>query len=229
MPDLKRRLEGVRATIDSAERAHHRAPGSVVLVAASKAQPASAIRALAALGVRDFGENYVQEALAKQAELADLALRWHFIGRIQSNKTRDIARHFHWVHSVDRVKIAQRLADQRPAELPPLNICLEVNLDREHSKGGFAPAELADAAFTVAALGRLRLRGLMAIPAPREGFAAQRRIYATLREFFERLRAAGLDLDTLSMGMSGDIEAAVAEGATMVRVGTALFGPRPAR
>jgi len=193
---------------------------------ASKQQPAASIRVLAGLGVRDFGENYVQDALAKQTELADLALTWHFIGRIQSNKTQDIARHFDWVHSVDRMKIARRLSDQREAP-EPLNICLEVNIDEEPSKGGLPPGEALDIAPAVAELPNIRLRGLMAIPKPESDPARQRAAFRRVRELYEALRGRGLDLDTLSMGMSADLEAAIAEGATIVRIGTALFGPRP--
>ncbi len=222
--DFAARFQTVLARIRTAERQFQRPPHSVRLLAVSKTHPASAVAELAAAGQRDFGENYIQEALDKIAELAALDLEWHFIGPIQANKTRSIAEHFAWVHSVDRLKIAERLNAQRPADLPPLNICLEVNIDREPSKHGFDESELADMARTVATLPRLRLRGLMAIPAPAADFAAQRQPFARLREWKERLNIAGLD--TLSMGMSDDLEAAVAEGATLVRIGTALFGPR---
>lgn len=222
--DFTARFQTVLDRIRAAERQFQRLPGSVRLLAVSKTHPASAVAALAALGQRHFGENYLQEALDKMAELAALDLEWHFIGPIQTNKTRGIAEHFAWVHSVDRLKIAGRLNAQRPDDLPPLNVCLEVNIDCEPSKHGFAESELADVAQTVAALPRLRLRGLMAIPAPAADFAAQRQSFARLREWQERLDMAGLD--TLSMGMSDDLEAAIAEGATLVRIGTALFGPR---
>lgn len=222
--DFAARFQTVLARIRAAERQFQRPPGSVELLAVSKTQPASAVAALAALGQRHFGENYLQEALDKMAELAALDLEWHFIGPIQANKTRSIAEHFAWVHSVDRLKIAERLNAQRPDDLPPLNVCLEVNIDREPSKHGFDERELADIAQAVAALPRLRLRGLMAIPAPTADFTAQRLPFARLREWQERLQMAGLD--TLSMGMSDDLEAAIAEGATLVRIGTALFGPR---
>jgi pyridoxal phosphate enzyme (YggS family) len=200
-----------------------RDPATVGLLAVSKTQPAAAIREAAAGGIRDFGENYLQEALDKQAELSDLSLAWHFIGPIQSNKTKSIAEHFDWVHSVDRLKIAQRLSDQRPAELPPLNICLQVNVSGEASKSGCAPEELLQLAQAVAAMPQLRLRGLMCIPAPSEDPAEQRAAFARLRALRDELP---LTLDTLSMGMSQDLEAAIAEGATWVRIGTALFGAR---
>ncbi|MCP1641658.1 pyridoxal phosphate enzyme (YggS family) [Pseudomonas citronellolis] len=189
----------------------------------SKTKPAADIREAHAAGLDDFGENYLQEALGKQVELADLALTWHFIGPIQSNKTRPIAEHFHWVHSVDRLKVAERLSAQRPADLPPLNVCLQVNVSGEDSKSGCAPEELPALARAVAALPNLKLRGLMAIPEPTEDIAAQRAAFARLREL---LTALNLGLDTLSMGMSHDLEAAIAEGATWVRIGTALFGAR---
>ena len=224
--DFADRLRAVRDRIRAAEGRFQRPPGAVRLLAVSKTQPAAAIAAMAAAGQTCFGENYVQEALAKKAELAALALEWHFIGPIQANKTRGIAEHFAWVHSVDRLKIAERLSVQRPIELPPLNICLQVNIDREPAKHGLDPSEVAAVAQAVAVLPNLRLRGLMAIPAPVADFAAQRRPLARLRELQESLNSAGLALDTLSMGMSDDLEAAIAEGATWVRIGTALFGPR---
>lgn len=174
-------------------------------------------------GLRDFGENYLQEALDKQALLGDLTLTWHFIGPIQSNKTRPIAEHFAWVHSVDRLKVAERLSAQRPAELPPLNICLQVNVSGEASKSGCVPEELAALAQAVTQLPNLRLRGLMTIPAPTDDAAEQRAAFARLRALRDALN---LDLDTLSMGMSHDLEAAIAEGASWVRIGTALFGER---
>ena len=199
----------------------------VTLVAVSKTQPADALRALAQAGQVAFGENYLQEALTKQAALADLPLQWHFIGPIQSNKTRDIAARFDWVHSVERLKIAQRLNDQRSAEAPPLSVCVQVNVSREASKSGCAPGELAALAAAIAELPRLRLRGLMAIPAPIAQSADPAQPYRLLREAFEALRALGLPVDTLSMGMSDDFELAITHGATHVRVGSALFGPRP--
>jgi len=219
-------LNSLLGHIRQAEQRFHRPPGSVTLLAVSKGQSAALIAAMAAAGQRCFGESYLQEALVKLEALRELALEWHFIGPIQANKTRGIATHFSWVHSVDRLKIAQRLSEQRPTQLPPLNICLEVNISQESSKHGLSLAELPAVAHAVTGLPRLRLRGLMAIPAPAEDFAAQRRPFAQLRELQEELIATGLDLDTLSMGMSADWEAAIAEGATLIRVGTALFGPR---
>jgi len=224
------RLQALLARIRAAEQQYGRAPGAVRLLAVSKTQPASAIAALAAAGQRCFGENYLNEALDKCRALAhldlDLDLEWHFIGPIQANKTRGIAEHFAWAHSVDRLKIAERLSAQRPASLPPLNICLQVNIDREPTKHGLDASEVATVARAVATLPGLRLRGLMAIPAPASDFAAQRAPLAHLRELWQQLNEAGLALDTLSMGMSDDLEAAIAEGATLVRIGTALFGPR---
>lgn len=224
--DFVVRRQSLLARIHTAEQRHHRPSGSVQLLAVSKTQPSAAIAALAAVGQRRFGENYVQEALDKIAELAALDLEWHFIGPIQANKTRSIAEHFAWVHSVDRLKIAERLSAQRPAHLPPLNVCLQVNIDREPTKHGLDEREVATVASAVATLPRLRLRGLMAIPAPAADFTAQREPLARLRTLQDLLNAAGLGLDTLSMGMSDDLEAAIAEGATLTRVGTALFGPR---
>lgn len=225
--DYAARLHTVLGRIRAAEQRFQRPPGAVRLLAVGKTQPAVAIAALAAAGQRDFGENYFQEALDKMTELATLELEWHFIGPMQANKTRGIAEHFAWVHSVDRLKIAERLSAQRPDHLPPLNVCLQVNIDREPTKHGLDEAELAEVAHAVATLPRLRLRGLMAIPAPAAEFAAQRRPFARLRKLRERLADAGLVLDTLSAGMSDDLEAAIAEGATLVRIGTALFGSRP--
>ncbi|HMW29300.1 MAG TPA: YggS family pyridoxal phosphate-dependent enzyme [Plasticicumulans sp.] len=227
-PGLDERLARVLDRIRSAELRYGRTGGSVGLLAVSKTQPAAAVRALAALGQSAFGENYLQEALDKRSELADLPLAWHFIGPVQSNKTRRLAEAFDWVHAVDRLKIAERLSAQRPAQLPPLSVCIEVNVDNEASKSGVAPAALPELAHAVAALPNLRLRGLMAIPAPAADFDAQRRPHARLRQAFEALQHDGLALDTLSIGMSDDLEAAIAEGATLVRIGTAIFGPRRA-
>lgn len=209
--------------IAAASRTAGRDPATVGLLAVSKTKPAAALREAAGAGLRDFGENYLQEALDKQPALADLPLVWHFIGPIQSNKTRAIASHFDWVHSVDRLKIAQRLAEQRPPERGPLNICLQVNVSGEASKSGCHPDELPALAAAVSGLPNLRLRGLMAIPEPTDDPASQRAAFARLRTLSEALN---LGLDTLSMGMSQDLEAAIAEGATWVRVGTALFGAR---
>ena len=201
---------------------------AVTLLAVSKTQPASAVREAAAAGQRAFGENYVQEALDKIAALADLRsqLEWHLIGPLQSNKTRVVAEAFDWVHSVDRLKIAQRLSDQRPPHLAPLQLCLQVNISGEDSKSGVAPADVPALAQAVAALPNVRLRGLMAIPEPAADPQAQRAPHRALRELLAQLQAQGLAVDTLSMGMSADLEAAVTEGATMVRIGTALFGAR---
>ena len=223
MSTLADNLSAISARIASAAQAAGRDPASVQLLAVSKTKPASAIREIHAAGVRDVGENYLQEALTKQQALSDLPLIWHFIGPIQSNKTKAIAEHFDWVHSVDRLKIAQRLSEQRPAGLAPLNICLQVNVSGEDSKSGCAPADLPALAKAVAALPNLRLRGLMAIPEPTDDRAAQEAAFATLRQLQEGL---DLGLDTLSMGMSHDLEAAIAQGATWVRIGTALFGAR---
>ncbi|MNE07591.1 hypothetical protein D3C80_1002160 [compost metagenome] len=223
MSTLADNLSAISARIASAAQAVGRDPASVQLLAVSKTKPASAIREIHAAGVRDFGENYLQEALTKQQALSDLPLIWHFIGPIQSNKTKAIAEHFDWVHSVDRLKIAQRLSEQRPAGLAPLNICLQVNVSGEDSKSGCTPVDLPALAKAVAALPNLRLRGLMAIPEPTEDRATQEAAFASLRKLQEGL---GFGLDTLSMGMSHDLEAAIAQGATWVRIGTALFGAR---
>jgi PLP dependent protein len=230
MTTLQERLSAVQDRIAQACAQAGRAPSAVRLLAVSKLHPAQAVREALAHGQNAFGENYVQEALDKMAVLADLrpAIEWHLIGPLQSNKTRAVAEAFDWVHSVDRLKIAQRLSDQRPAHLSPLNICLQVNISGEASKSGLSPAEVADIAPAVAALPRLRLRGLMAIPEPLEGFEAQRAPLRELRLLQETLNRQGLALDTLSMGMSDDLEAAIAEGSTLVRVGTAVFGPRTA-
>ena len=203
-----------------------RDPDSVRLIAVSKTQPAEAIRALAELGQQDFAENYVQEALPKLTALADLSLTWHFIGQLQTNKTRAVAEHFHWVHTLDRERIAARLSEQRGAHAPPLNICIQVRLADEPGKGGISRTELAPLARRVLELPRLRLRGLMCIPPPREGFEAQRQLFTELADCGRELSGQGIPLDTLSMGMSGDLEAAVAAGATCVRIGTAIFGER---
>jgi pyridoxal phosphate enzyme (YggS family) len=223
MSTIADNLSSVSARIDAAARAAGRDTASVGLLAVSKTKPAQAVREAYAAGIKDVGENYLQEALSKQEALTDLPLTWHFIGPIQSNKTRAIAEHFDWVHSVDRLKIAQRLAEQRPAGLAPLNICLQVNISGEASKAGCVPADLPELAKAVAALPGLRLRGLMAIPEPSTDPARQNAVFAEVRALSERLN---LGLDTLSMGMSEDLEAAIAQGATWVRVGTALFGAR---
>ena len=209
----------IRAAADAVQRDAN----SIHLLAVSKTKPAQAVREAYAAGMHDFGENYLQEALGKQAELTDLPLSWHFIGPIQSNKTRAIAENFAWVHSVDRLKIAQRLSEQRPAELPSLNICIQVNVSGEASKSGCTPSDLPALANAIGALPRLKLRGLMAIPEPTEDRAAQDAAFAMVRDLQAGLN---LPLDTLSMGMSHDLESAIAQGATWVRIGTALFGAR---
>lgn len=230
MTNLVHSINQVRSRLDNAAQSVGRDPTTITLVAVSKTRPTSDIRAAFGAGVTDFGENYLQEALGKIETLADLPVRWHFIGPIQSNKTRAIAEHFHWVHSVDRLKVAERLSVQRPEHLGPLDICLQVNIDGEPSKSGVSPEDLPALADAVAALPHLRLRGLMAIPSPVDDHSAQRtpffnlaRLLATLRTRSPALAA----MDTLSMGMSDDLEAAVAEGATLVRIGSALFGARP--
>lgn len=223
-------MQAVEATILDAVKASSRARSEVQLLAVSKTFPAEAVLEAMAAGQHAFGENYLQEALDKIASVAqaqpDAPVEWHFIGPIQSNKTRPIAGAFAWVHTVERLKIAQRLSEQRPPELGPLNICLQVNISGEASKSGASPDELPTLAREVAQLPNLRLRGLMAIPEPTTDEAEQRAAFARLRTLFEALRADGLELDTLSMGMSGDMAAAIAEGATIVRIGSAIFGAR---
>lgn len=212
--------------IARAAEAAGRDAAEVRLLAVSKTWPADSVREAAAAGQRAFGENYVQEGAEKVDALAGLGLEWHFIGPLQSNKTRLVANRFVWVHSIDRLKIAERLSAQRDAHLPPLEVCIQVNVSGEASKSGVAPGELPALARAVAGLPRLRLRGLMAIPEPTSDVALQRARFATLRQLRDQLNADGLALDTLSMGMSDDLEAAIAEGSTMVRVGTAIFGSR---
>ena len=226
MKNLQERLQQVRLEIAEAGRSFGRKPGSVRLLAVSKTRDAVDILALAHLGVSDFGENQVQEAQVKIEQLRGHALTWHFIGPIQSNKTRQIAGNFDWVHSVDRSKIADRLHAARPPDKPPLNICIQVNIDAEPSKSGIDPGELPQLAEHLLPLTRLKLRGLMAIPAPVDSFDAQRRAFMKLRLLQEQLSDSGYQVDTLSMGMTNDMQAAIAEGATIVRIGTALFGPR---
>ncbi|MBV7477033.1 YggS family pyridoxal phosphate-dependent enzyme [Pseudomonas sp. PDM31] len=223
MSNIADNILQVSSRIHAATLAARRDENSVQLLAVSKTKPAVALREAYAAGLRDFGENYLQEALGKQLELADLPLIWHFIGPIQSNKTRAIAEHFAWVHSVDRLKIAQRLSEQRPADLPPLNICIQVNVSGEASKSGCNPADLPALANAISTLPRLKLRGLMAIPEPTEDRAAQDVAFAAVQNLQASL---DLPLDTLSMGMSHDLESAIAQGATWVRIGTALFGAR---
>lgn len=223
MSTIAKNIAKVRTRIREAAQACGRDPQTIGLLAVSKTKPAAAVREAHACGQHDFGENYLQEALNKQLELSDLPLTWHFIGPIQSNKTRPIAEHFAWVHSVDRLKIAQRLSEQRPTQLPPLNICLQVNVSGEASKSGCTPDELPALAKAVSQLPNLRLRGLMTIPEPTSDVAQQHAACARLRQLRDNLN---LELDVLSMGMSDDLEAAIAEGATWVRIGTALFGAR---
>lgn len=230
MSAISGNLQGVKNTISAAARASARDPQAIKLVAVSKTCNAELVLEAAQAGQRAFGENYEQEALAKikavRTAQPDLQLEWHFIGPIQSNKTRPIAENFDWVHSVDRERIARRLSDQRPAHLPPLNVCIQVNVSGEASKSGVAPEEAAELARKVAVMPHLKLRGLMAIPEPESDPEKQRAPYRRMRELFEELRAEGMDLDTLSMGMTDDMNSAIAEGATIVRVGTAIFGPR---
>ncbi len=221
-------LQAVRDRIARAARAANRAPDSVSLLAVSKTCSALQVIAAWQAGQRAFGENFVQEALDKSRELADLAIEWHFIGPLQSNKTRPVAEHFAWVHGIDREKIAQRLNDARPAHLPPLNVLIQVNVSGETSKSGVTPGMERDLAAAIRRLPRLRLRGLMAIPEPTSDTAVQRARFALLRRLKEDLQADDGGIDTLSMGMSDDLEAAIAEGATIVRVGTAIFGARNA-
>lgn len=216
----------VRDRINRACTAAGRDPASVRLLAVSKTRSAAEIRKLGEQGQRDFGESYVDEAMDKFEALADLSLIWHYIGPIQSNKTRIIAEHFDWVQSLDRPKIVRRLDDQRPGDLPPLEVLIQVNIDNEPQKAGCRPDEIAELASMIASCKRLKLRGLMAIPAPSESFAEHKRAFDRLHEQFEALRQDHPAVDTLSAGMSADLEAAIAAGSTMVRVGTALFGPR---
>ncbi len=226
MTTIQANLQVVRNRIAAACAAAGRNPASVALLAVSKTFSAEAIRAAAAAGQVAFGESYSQEALPKLAGLADMPLEWHFIGPLQSNKTRPVAEHFAWVHSVERLKIIERLSAQRPAGLPPLNVCVQVNVSGEASKNGCTPAEAPALCHAVARLPNLRLRGLMAIPEQTEKSAQAGRQFAHLRELRDGLVAEGLTLDTLSMGMSHDLEAAIMAGATIVRVGTAIFGER---
>ncbi|MBK9131689.1 MAG: YggS family pyridoxal phosphate-dependent enzyme [Gammaproteobacteria bacterium] len=226
MKDSVQSLHAIQARIAAAERLYQRPPGSVSLLAVSKAHSAADVRAVLDAGQRMFGESYLQEALAKITALAGQAIEWHFIGPIQSNKTRGIAEHFSWVHSVDRLKIAQRLSTQRPAHLPPLNICIEVNISGEASKSGVPPAEVAELARECSLLPRLQLRGLMTIPPVSRDFETQRDYFRRLRELRDALNQTGSALDTLSMGMTDDLEAAIAEGSTLVRIGSGIFGER---
>ena len=219
-------LQAVHAAINQAALMAQRDSARITLLAVSKTVPATVVREVYSAGQQAFGENFVQEALDKIHDLRDLPLQWHFIGPIQSNKTRAIAENFSWVHSVDRLKIAQRLSDQRPTNMPPLNVCLQINVSGESTMGGVAPDEAEALTHAIAILPRLKLRGLMAIPAPAEELAVQRTSFAKMRKLLIGLNNTGLELDTLSIGMSHDLTAAIMEGATIVRVGTAIFGSR---
>ncbi len=226
MHNIENNLAQIRARIDAAASAADRDPESVLLLAVSKKKPVEDIRIAYAAGQRAFGENYLQEAMQKIGALAELDISWHFIGAIQSNKTRDIAACFDWAHCIDRVKIARRLGSQRPAEMPPLNVCIQVNLDDESSKAGVELDAVPELAGEIANLPGIRLRGLMTIPAPRTDVGEQRAAFARLAQMLAELKQRGIDCDTLSMGMTGDMEAAIAEGSTLVRIGTAIFGER---
>jgi pyridoxal phosphate enzyme (YggS family) len=226
MNGFPERLEQVRARIRAAAAACGRSPDEITLLAVSKTKPAEDVRRAFLAGQRAFGENYLQDAMGKILALEDLPIEWHFIGRVQGNKTADIARRFAWVHGLDRLRHAELLSRHRDPTQPDLQVCLQVNLSGEASKGGVGPDEAVDLAHRVADLPRLRLRGLMTMPDPDSGMAGQRAVFAGLRGLLERLRADGLALDTLSMGMSGDMETAIAEGATIVRIGTDIFGAR---
>jgi pyridoxal phosphate enzyme (YggS family) len=226
--NLAERVHEVRARIAAAAARAGRNVADITLLAVSKAQPVDAVRAAAVAGLTEFGESYLNESLGKLEALAGLALTWHFIGRLQANKTRPIAERFQWVHGLERLHIAARLSGQRPVHAPPLNVCIQVNLAGEASKAGVAPAQLPQLAAALAALPRLRLRGLMCIPPAERDPERQRAWFARLRELYEALNAQGAGLDTLSMGMSADFESAILEGSTVVRIGTALFGPRRA-
>jgi hypothetical protein len=227
MTCFSQRLRDVKARISEACEQFGRDPETVRLLAVSKRHDIEAVREALAAGQTEFGENFVQEAIPKIEATADEGARWHFIGHLQSNKTAAAAAHFDWVHTIDRAKIARRLSDQRPYHAPPLQVCLQVRVGDETSKSGAAPGEVPELAAAVAELPRLTLRGLMTIPPPADDFETQRGYFRKLRELQDGLVAAGFGLDTLSMGMSADLEAAIAEGATLLRVGTALFGPRP--
>lgn len=226
MENIAKNLELIHHRIHAAAQKYGREPGAVRLVAVSKGQPVEKLRRAVLAGQRDFGENYPGEAIPKIETLMGSSLTWHFTGALQANKTRLVARDFDWVHGLDRVKIARRLSEARDARTPPLNVCIQVNISGESSKSGVAPGGAGEFAEYIRELPGLRLRGLMVIPAPAEAFEEQRRAFREARLLLEGLNAAGYDLDTLSMGMSGDFEAAIAEGATLVRIGTAIFGPR---
>ena len=224
--NIAKNLMQIQHNISQYCEKYHRNPQDVHLLAVSKTKPAEDIRTAFEAGQVSFGENYLQESIEKIHELADLQIEWHFIGAIQSNKTREIAENFDWVHSVDRLKIARRLSTQRPDSLPALNICLQINISHENSKSGFNISDIQPAIDEIINLPNLNLRGLMAIPAKANSFDDQRRVFAKMKSLFETLQAKHGQIDTLSMGMTGDMEAAIAEGSTMLRIGTAIFGAR---
>ena len=228
MSSIAQSLEEIRNRVTVLERRYERPPGGVRVLAVSKTKPPESVRTAAEAGQREFGENHVQDALNKLDALGRLDLTWHFIGPIQSNKTRVVAARFDWVHSIDRAKIAHRLNGHRPEDLPPLDVCIQVNLSGEDTKSGVEPDQVEDLARVVSELPRLRLRGLMTLPRPCDNIEEQRRPFAALRQILESLNTRGFALDTLSMGMTHDMEAAIAEGATIVRIGTAIFGAREA-
>ena len=227
MNNLKVNLQNVRSRVESACKKAGRAPSEITILPVSKKHPASRIRDFYPLGQHAFGESYVQEALKKQRQLLDLDIEWHFIGPVQSNKTSELAQHFQWVQSVDRIKILKRLSNQRPASLPDLNICIQVNIDREHQKSGLMPEQLEELAQSAFGMKNLRLRGLMAIPQAATADHDPSDSFQRMHELFRTLNASGMGLDTLSMGMSADLEEAIIHGSTMVRIGTDLLGPRP--
>lgn len=226
MSIIAENLSRTLTRITEAESRYQRASGSVTLMAVSKTRTTEEVREAFDNGARDFGENYLQDAQAKITSLGELPIRWHFIGPLQSNKTRAIAENFDWLHSLDRLKIAQRLSEQRSENLAPLNVCIQVNISKEANKSGVDPEHLRELALAVDVLPRLKLRGLMAIPAADLDTEAQHQAFSELKKLFEQLKTELVDLDTLSMGMSADMGAAIAEGSTMVRIGTAIFGPR---
>jgi len=229
MSSIAENLSQVRQQMKSAVRKTGRYTSQVLLLAVSKTRPADDLRQAYAEGQRDFGENYLQESLEKITTLQDLDICWHFIGPLQSNKTKAVAENFNWMHTVDRLKIAQRLSDQRPANLPPLNICVQVNISQEQSKSGVLPSELPELIAKISELPNICVRGLMAIPKATENPKEQQQAFAAMQTLLKQLQEAHPEMDTLSMGMSGDMDAAIAEGSTIVRIGTAIFGARPAK
>ena len=226
MQNIEKNLREIHQQIEQSASQYGRNKRTISLLAVGKKKPSGDLRKAYECGQRDFGENFLQEAQAKMRELADLDIVWHFIGPVQSNKTRPLAESFNWVHCIDRLKIAQRLSNQRPESMPPLNICIQVNIDLESTKSGVDPAQINDLAEAISKLPRIKLRGLMAIPAQRSDFESQREPFAKLNQALLVLQQRGLDCDTLSMGMSHDMRAAIAEGSTLVRIGTAIFGER---